>query len=189
MRVYVLTAPLEPAAYASPSPSAVQSEAPTHLGVRRVLVPDYLDTTDILLRDGRNEIKVDTTGRWGERLSKGLTQALAADLAVRLPRDSVVLDASGIAPRQLLINVEAMDVWPDGHCVIAADWSIVDRRAKSAAATGLTATIESVETTGSGTFATPAVTGGTDVGDANLVDAVVITVAKLADAIASNSQH
>jgi uncharacterized lipoprotein YmbA len=140
-----------------------------------VLVPDYLDTTEILLRDGRHEIKVDATGRWGERLSEGLTQALAADLAARLPPDSVVLDASSKAPRQLLINVEALDLWPDGHCVIAADWSIVERGAKTAAITG------------SGTFDTPAVTGVSSVGDANLVDAIAHTVAQLADAIASNS--
>jgi uncharacterized lipoprotein YmbA len=138
-----------------------------------VLVPDYLDTTDILLRDGRNEIKVDPTGRWGERLSDGLTQALAADLAARLPRESVVLDASDRAGRRLLVSVQALDLWPDGHCVMAADWSLVEPGAKTAAITG------------SGRFDTGAVADMSSASDANRVDAIARTVAKLADAIAA----
>jgi uncharacterized lipoprotein YmbA len=174
MHVYVLAPPLERAAPPTERSPPVALSAPTSLEVRRVLVPDYLDTTDILLRDGSHEIRVDPTGRWGERLSEGLTQALAADLAARLPRAAIVRDASSQAQRQLLINVEAMDVWPDGHCVIAAHWSVLDRGAKSAA------------TSGSGTFDAPATAGSSSVSDANLVDAVARTVAKLADAIVSN---
>ena len=36
----------------------------------RVSVPDYLDTTDMMIRDGQNELRVSQTGRWGERGSK-----------------------------------------------------------------------------------------------------------------------
>jgi uncharacterized lipoprotein YmbA len=65
--------------------------------LQRVLIPDYLDTTDILLRVGPHEIQESSTGRFGERLSLGVTHALRADL-----------------------------VSPVGRCVLVADWSILD---------------------------------------------------------------
>ena len=52
--------------------------------VNRIQLPDYLDTTDILERRG-NQLVPSPTGRWGERLSVGITRALTASLAARLP--------------------------------------------------------------------------------------------------------
>jgi uncharacterized lipoprotein YmbA len=170
VRIFVLTPPLTPAVALTP-PLRSPSGSTEQLEVRRVLVPDYLDTTDILLREGRNEVKPSSTGRWGERLSEGLTHALAAELAVRLPSGSVVLDASSKPQRQLLINVQALDLWPDGRCVLAASWSIVNRDPPRATATG------------SGSFDTAPAAGGFAAGDARLVEAVARTVRKLADAI------
>ena len=62
-RTYVLSPPVDPVA------RAVSEAGRPVLEVRRVSVPDYLDTTDIVSRDGRNELKVSSTGHWGERLS------------------------------------------------------------------------------------------------------------------------
>jgi hypothetical protein len=167
LRTFVLTPPLAPTALAPTTASSTE-----RIVIRRVLVPDYLDTTDILMRDGTNEVKVNGTGRWDERLSQGLTRALAADLAARLPSDSVVLDTSGPAQQQVLITVNSLDLWPDGRCVLAATWTIVDHDAPRAVAGG------------SGTFDSPAVGSTIDVGDAHLVDAISGNVAKLADMIA-----
>jgi uncharacterized lipoprotein YmbA len=169
LRTFVLTPTLAPT---GPAPATA---LPTErIVIRRVLVPDYLDTTDILMRHGRNEVKVDGTGRWGERLSQGLTRALAADLAARLPSDALVVDGSSPAQRQVEITVNSLDLWPDGRCVLAATWSIVDRAAPRAVAGG------------SGTFESPAVRRTIDVGDAYLVDVISGNVGKLADMIALN---
>jgi uncharacterized lipoprotein YmbA len=167
MRTYVLTPPLAPTAPAQPPASPAE-----RIVVHRVLVPDYLDTSDILLRDGTNEVKASATGHWGERLSQGLTQALAADLAARLPTDAVILDTPSAARRQLLVNVNALDLWPDGRCAIAANWTIIDHDALHVVAGG------------SGTFDSSPV--GSGVGDARLVDAISRALDKLADAIAVN---
>jgi uncharacterized lipoprotein YmbA len=140
--------------------------------VRGVLVPDYLDTTDILLRDGGSEVKVSATGRWSERLSQGLTRALAADLQTRLPSVPVVLDRSSPAHRQLLINVNALDLWRDGRCALAASWTIVDHDASR------------LVSTGSGTFYSSPMGSTTEVGDARLVEVISRTLGELADAIA-----
>jgi uncharacterized lipoprotein YmbA len=167
LRTYLLTPPLGSAAL---TPKTALPTA--RIVVPRVLIPDYLDTTDILLRDGSNEVTVSATGQWGERLSHGLTRALAADLAARLPFDEVLLETSSSAQRQVLINVNALDLWPDGRCAIAASWTIVDQAASHAVASG------------SGTF-TSSLSGRLMGGDdARLVDAIARAVGKLADAIA-----
>ena len=54
--------------------------------MKTVSVPDYLDTLDIQVRDGQNGLKPSLTGRWGERLSVGITRILADGLTRRLPR-------------------------------------------------------------------------------------------------------
>ena len=70
------------------SATRVESQMPV-LEIRPVSVPDYLDTRDILIRQGPNEISASTTGRWAERLSFGIAHALAAALAKRLPQLAV----------------------------------------------------------------------------------------------------
>jgi len=167
LRTFVLTPPLSPTALAPTTASPTE-----RIVIRHVLVPDYLDTTDILMRDGTNEVKVDGTGRWDERLSQGLTRALAADLAARLPSDAVLLDTSSPAQEQVLVTVNSLDLWPDGRCILAASWTIVDHDAAHAVAGG------------SGRFDSPAIRSTLDVGDAPLVDAISGNVGKLADKIA-----
>jgi uncharacterized lipoprotein YmbA len=163
-----LTPPFEPASPASTAPSPA-----ARIVVRRVLVPDYLDTTDILLRIGNNQVKARATARWGERLSQGLTHALAADLVARMPSDSIVTDVAG-PTRQLLITVNALDLWPDGRCAIAASWSLVEQGASRTVASG------------SGMFESPAMGSAIGLDDARLVDAVSHTLDELANAIAVN---
>ncbi len=167
LRTFVLTPPLAPTALAPTTASPTE-----RIVIRHVLVPDYLDTTDILMRDGTHEVKVDGTGRWDERLSQGLTRALVADLAARLPSDAVLLDTSSPAQEQVLITINSLDLWPDGRCVLAATWTMVDHDAPRAVAGG------------SGTFDSPAIGSTIDVGDAHLVDAISGNVGKLADQVA-----
>ena len=82
------------------------------LQLQRVLVPDYLDTTDILLRVGTHELHESTSGRWGERLSLGITRALRADLVGQLTLDvASALEPGANLARQILVNVDVFDVW------------------------------------------------------------------------------
>jgi uncharacterized lipoprotein YmbA len=95
--------------------------------VQRALVPDYLDTTDIQARRAANEMVSSPTGRWGERLSVGITGALTADLARRLP-DEVVTAERPLDPawRQVLVNVETFEAHADGTVVLVARWRVAD---------------------------------------------------------------
>ena len=67
------------------------------------------------------------TGRWGERLSAGVTRALAAALATRLPRMAVTASPPVERPaRQVLVDTEAFEARADDEVVLVAHWSITD---------------------------------------------------------------
>jgi uncharacterized lipoprotein YmbA len=142
------------------------------LQLERVLVPDYLDTTEILSRVGEHELHASSSGRWGERLSLGIMHALWADLAIRLPQDRVTLARrEEKSARQILVNVDTFDVWPDGRCVLAANWTILgaDRTVVLAA--------------GRGTFIVPSDRGGKP-GDGAVVSGMAEALRRLAESIA-----
>jgi uncharacterized lipoprotein YmbA len=143
------------------------------LQLQPVLIPDYLDTTDIRLRIGQHELRSSATGRWGERLSSGIAHALRADLAARLPLDMVILaQPAEKSVRQLLITVDAFDVWADGHCVLSANWTILESDSRA------------VLTAGRATITSPPVSGDNPV-DGTVVAGMANAVGELADSIAS----
>jgi uncharacterized lipoprotein YmbA len=161
-------------AFDTQAPAGTLAERPV-LQLQRVLIPDYLDTTDILLRVGAHEIHESATGRFGERLSLAVTHALRSDLASRLPSYTIALAQPAHSPaQQILVNVDAFDVWPSGRCVLVADWSIVeaDRGALSRADRG--------------TFTTAA--AGVNPSDGAIVAAMADAVRQLADRIASTAE-
>ena len=95
--------------------------------VKPVLVPDYLDVSDILVRQAENTVASSPTGRWGERLSVGMTRALAAGLVRGLPGFIVTTTAPAERPaRQILAEVEAFEPRTDGSVVLVARWRVLD---------------------------------------------------------------
>jgi uncharacterized lipoprotein YmbA len=146
----------------------------TPVQLQTVLVPDYLDTTDILLRTRPHEIAASQTGRWGERLSQGITHALQTELAQLLTDGRVTLGPpADPAAAQLLVSVDALDAWPDGHCVLTAHWLVLKNPADAAGRPG------------HGTF-TRLAKGEAPAGDAADVAAMAGAVDDLAGAIASD---
>lgn len=105
-------------------PTAVKQKGLPVVEIKRVQLPDYLDTTDILERRG-NQLIPSSTGRWGERLSLGMTRALTASLSARLP--GVVVTASTVTrpARQILVDVAAFEVMPDHQVVFVARWTVL----------------------------------------------------------------
>ena len=148
----------------------------TELQLERVMVPDYLDTTEILSRAGEHELQSSASGRWAERLSLGIMHALWADLAIRLPQDRVVFArAPEKSAEQILVNVDAFDVWPNGHCVLAANWTIL--------ATDRTVVLA----TGRGTFVVPP-DRSSKPSDGAVVSAMAEALRQLAESIAVAAQ-
>lgn len=72
-RYFVLTAPTRAAAGAG-APGALR------LGLKQVELADYLQTRDIVVRSGPNELALQDYARWAEPLQAGIARALGARL-------------------------------------------------------------------------------------------------------------
>jgi uncharacterized lipoprotein YmbA len=108
------------------TPGVVDEAGMTHIELKTVTVPDYLDTTDIVRRTASNEVTTSATGQWGERLSLGITRALALDLARRLPQ-MVIESRSAYEPaRRLFVDVERFEIGEDGRCTLTARWRVTN---------------------------------------------------------------
>jgi len=119
---------------APPSTVGIRSETGlVVIELKTVSVPSYLDSTDILRRTGPNEVTPSPTGRWGERLSHGITDALAASLSNRLP--SLVITTTPVSEpaRRIIVDIEAVDIGADGRCLVAARWRVSSGAARQGA--------------------------------------------------------
>lgn len=94
--------------------------------VKPVIIPDYVDTTDLVIRNG-GEVIPSRTGRWGERLSVGIRRTLTSGLADRLPGMKVTAVQPPERPvRQVLVDVDAFEARTDGLVVLSARWSVME---------------------------------------------------------------
>ena len=94
--------------------------------VKPVQLPDYLDTRELLVRRG-NQVVASESGRWGERLSVGITRALAASLAARLP--GLIVTTTPLveqSARHVLVDVTSFEASDNQEVALVARWSIVD---------------------------------------------------------------
>ncbi len=117
-RVYILGEP------SAATPRIADEGGLPHIELMTVTVPDYVDTTDIVRRSGANEVITSSTGQWGERVSLGVTRALAIDLARQLP-DVVIESREVYTPaRRLLVDIERFEIDEDGRCTLTARWRV-----------------------------------------------------------------
>ena len=114
---------------ARPKPELVSQRDDPIVEVKPVRVPDYLDTTDIFTRGPGGRIVASQSARWGERLSVGLTRAVATSLEARLPQLAVTTAPPLESPRwQLLIDIDTFEAQAGGQLVLTADWTLLKGR-------------------------------------------------------------
>jgi uncharacterized protein len=116
---------LEPPAL--PSNAAPLARRAMVIEIRRVAVPDYLDTQDILVRDG-STLQRSAHGRWAGRLSLGVTRYLTGLLAAR-HLDALVTDQPQIETpdARIFVTISTLDVTSAGVATLEADWTLVPR--------------------------------------------------------------
>ena len=102
--------------------------------VKRALMPDYLDGTEILVRGPGNLVEASRTGRWRERLSVGATRAIANGLSRRLP-DTVVATSTPPEPAacELLLDVEAFEANASQRVSFVGQWRLLAGSANTVA--------------------------------------------------------
>jgi hypothetical protein len=98
-------------------------------------------------------------------------------LSAALPQYRVSLQGTeSPAARLLRVEVDTFDVFPDGHCVLVAEWAIDDKTGAPAPAPARAPVL------GRGTFVTPPL-ASPHPDDAALVGAMSAAVAQLADGV------
>ena len=167
-REYVLGTQPEPAPR-----SMVETGRPL-VEVRRVQLPDYLDRTAVLQRRG-NQLAPSETSRWGERLSVGVTRALADSLATQLPDMSVTASQPliGHPSKRVIIDVLEFEPRADQRVVLVARWSILDGASPKILTSQQTSLVEAIA----------------GAGDEAVVSAMSRAVEQLAGAVAASLQE
>jgi len=95
--------------------------------VGRLILPNDVDSEDLLLRDG-DVVERSPTGRWVSRLSLLATDLVTARLAARAPDALVTDEWPAVAPDyRVMIHVARLDVANSGHGSLDADWQISAR--------------------------------------------------------------
>jgi uncharacterized lipoprotein YmbA len=131
----------------------------------RVSLPDYLDSTDMLRRDGARVLVPSSTGRWAERLSFVISDAMIPTLSRLAPQAVVSAGTESRPSRRLTLQIDRFDLAADGSCRISARW-------RWASADGKT-TLSSASSSLERRAASP--------GDAEMAAAMTILLDQLAD--------
>ncbi len=110
-----------------PSQAAPLARRSIVIEIRRVSVPDYLDTQDILVRDG-STLQRSAHGRWATRLSLGVTRYLTGLLAAR-HLGALVTDQAQIETpdARISVTISTLDITSAGVATLEADWTLVPR--------------------------------------------------------------
>jgi len=121
LRLYTLN---DPAAIGPPG--QLRPGAPV-IAIDRLTLPDYVDTVDILLRQG-SVLERSDGARWASRLSILATNLITAQLASRAPGALVTDQWKGTAPDyRIMVQVSRLDVTSTGIASLNAYWQIVPR--------------------------------------------------------------
>lgn len=104
--------------------AALPASAPV-LSVSHVTLPDYIDSQDILIRHG-DQLDRSPNGRWGSRLSQGVTDLLAAHLGQDWPGYAVTTQPLAETPAlRLAVNISRLDLNSSGQGALTADWALI----------------------------------------------------------------
>ncbi|MCI2007529.1 MAG: PqiC family protein [Acetobacter peroxydans] len=123
LRLYTLGMPSDQPARQSSQPR-LSSRAAT-VAVSNVVIPDYLDSQDMVVRRGE-EIVRSPRSRWATRLSIGITDLIANEMASFHP--SMLITDQPLADAAMLrvqVDISRFDVDMNGQATLDAHWAIL----------------------------------------------------------------
>lgn len=101
------------------------SSRATTIQISRVVIPDYLDSQDMILRN-KEEIVRSPKSRWATRLSLGMTDLITNEIATSHPHELITdQPLVDVATLRVQINVSRFDVDADGQAVMDANWAVL----------------------------------------------------------------
>lgn len=99
-----------------------------------ILLPEYLNRSQIVIRTPGSEIKVDEFNRWAEPLKENFSQVLAQNLVVLLNTDTVWLFPWSDRIKvdyQVSVKVDRFDAIAGRHAELRARWTIFSVQERS----------------------------------------------------------
>lgn len=103
------------------------SSRATTIAISRVILPDYLDSQDIITRQGE-EILRSPRSRWATRLSIGVTDLLTNVLANKRPSELITdQPLADVTTMRVQIDVSRFDVDANGQATLDATWAVLPR--------------------------------------------------------------
>jgi uncharacterized lipoprotein YmbA len=123
---------VERTASASVSRSRVAATGAVGIGVGPVLLPGYLDRSQIVIRTGADRVDLSMFHRWAEPLADGIARTLTEEIGARVPTDRIVtFPWPGVVARviryQVVVAVLRFDGRPGGDVTLDTRWRILGR--------------------------------------------------------------
>jgi len=124
---------VEPQAGSATPRTSVAGSRAVGVGVGPVIMPGYLDRTQIVTRPGTDHVEISTFNRWAEPLEDGVGRILAEEISARVPTERVVMFPwRGVVARviqyQVVVAVLRFDGRPGGDVTLDTRWRILDRK-------------------------------------------------------------
>jgi len=97
-------------------------------GITSLILPPYLERSQIITRSSDNQLKIAASSRWGGSLKKNITQVLVKNMATMLDRARIgIIPANSDASPDINIELEIsrFERFPDGKIYLSAMWRMV----------------------------------------------------------------
>lgn len=138
---------------ASPMAPAATATAPARYGVAigPVRVPEALDRTQMVVREGPNRVEILDQHRWAGSLRSEIARALAAGVGAQLPEAQVSVhdgQAGRNAAYRVAVDIERFDATLNDSVAVQALWTLRQEGGKELGSGRFTAT----EPTGAGGY-------------------------------------
>jgi hypothetical protein len=97
-----------------------------------VLLPGYLDRSQIVIRSGADRVDLSTFHRWAEPLADGIARTLAEEIGARVPTERIVIfpwrgAVARVIQYQVVVAVLRFDGPPGGDVTLDTRWRILGR--------------------------------------------------------------
>jgi hypothetical protein len=123
---------VERKASASTSRSRVAATGTVGIGVGPVLLPGYLDRSQIVIRTGADRVELSMFHRWAEPLADGIARTLTEEIGARVPTDRIVTFpwrsvVARVIQYQVVVAVLRFDGRLGGDVTLDTRWRILGR--------------------------------------------------------------
>ncbi|MCX2561580.1 ABC-type transport auxiliary lipoprotein family protein [Acetobacter farinalis] len=120
LRIYTLSMPSDQPM----QPAPLSAHTPT-IGISLTVLPDYLDSQDIVVRNGEVIVR-SPNARWASRLSLGITDLITSQIAHQRPQDLVTDQPLAETPSlRVQVNIARLDVNASGSATLDANWAVL----------------------------------------------------------------